>query len=397
MTLYTNQLEVVHEAELILERWGMVYLALRPRYGKTPISLTLARGKILFVTMRSAFAGVNKVVKELQKPNVTVCTYGTAHKYLNSYDTIILDEAHKNISSYPKESVSREKLQPILDNSPTADIIWLSGTPQIESNSKMFHQLNVSPRHSFSKYDSFYHWFNGSAHYKNKTDKRKGYGITGLVKHTGSNRPAINYDNTINFSEKVDPIMIRRGEEEQLVNIIVHHVRPPQKIIDGMIDIRTKSIAEIDGNTFIADGGAGKLSKQHQLAGGSAISVDGSGILLSDFKAIEIHKKHRDKNCCIFYKYVAEKEILKKYFNKEDLYQIDSNSTGIDLSHYDEMVIYSLTWSGSTYTQVLNRLVNTERKDMPDIHIYITDNSPDVALFRAVSMKHDFNSKYLDR
>ncbi len=365
--------------------------------GKTPISLSLISGNTLFLTVTSAIPGVKKVRDALGISDITITTYGSVHKHVDIYDYLILDEAHLKISSYPKMSKSREKLDLILEKNPNIKVIWLSGTPQIESSSKMFHQLNVCSRHSFSKYDDFYHWFNGSDNYQTKSCNRMGYGIKGLTKFTGSSRPSINYDETINFDNKIDPIMIRRGVDQELVNVIPVRIEPPEEIATAIHGIKTKSIAQMNGETFVSDGGASRLSKMHQLAGGSAISVANSGIMLSDFKAKEIHSKHGSNNCCIFYKYVAEKKILEEYFPSEDLFQIESNCTGIDLSHYDEMIIYSLTWSGSTYTQVLNRLVNTERSDIPNIYIYLTNNSPDDMIFRAVSRKNDFNTKFLDR
>ena len=150
-------------------------------------------------------------------------------------------------------------------------------------------------------------------------------------------------------------------------------------------------------NTFIAEGGASTLSKTHQMAGGSCINDKEEGIILSYYKAQEIARNHKGTNCCIFYKYVAEKEILSLYFDPKDLYQIDSNSTGIDLSHYDDAIIYSLTWSGSTFTQVRSRLVNTERKDTPNLYVYLTQDTPDTKIWEAVSNKLDFNTKFLQR
>ena len=395
MELYPEQQKVFTEASKILDKWSMVYLALRPRFGKTPISVSLVSGKTLFVTTKSALTGIHKVIKALNKSDITVSTYGAVHKCVEKYDYLIIDESHTNISSFPKMSKAREKLQLIVDRNTKIKIIYLSGTPSIESSAQLYHQLSLSPRHSFSQYDSFYKWWNGSAHYKNKICNLPGYGIPGSVKYTGASRPAIDYSKVINFNEKLEPIMIRRAEEEAAVRIHTVAVEAP-KFIQGMIsNIRTKSIATAIEHVFIADGGASKLSKAHQFAGGTGIADDGESYILSNFKAAEVYKNHKGANCCIFYKYVKEKELLCAYFDEKDLYQADSNCTGIDLSHYDEMIIYSLTWSGSNYVQALNRLVNTERKDIPNIYIYLTNSSPDNRIYEAVSNKRDVNSKFL--
>ena len=400
MKLYPEQEKVLQQAVEILDKYKMCYLALRPRFGKSLIAAQLADrymekgSRILFVSTKSAQAGIHKVIQEMGiAADIEVTTYGSTHKCKGTYDLIIADEAHSNISSYPRMSKAREKLDSLIHSKTI--IVWMSGTPSIESSSKLYHQLSLSPFHSFSKYDSFYHWFNGSAHYKNKTDNLIGYGIQGLTKYTGGSRPAINYDHTINFDDKFKPIMISRAEEEAAVKVIPCYVEPPKIIKEGISSIATKSIFISDYGIFIAEGGAGRLSKAHQLSGGTAIDDKDTSVFIDAFKAKEIYEKHKGNNCCIFYRYKAEKRLLCIYFPEEDLYQIDSNCTGIDMSHYDEAIVYSLTWSGSNYLQVLNRLVNSEREDIPKVYVYLTKGGPDQKIFEAVSNKRDYNQKFL--
>ncbi len=402
MKLYPEQEEVFQQAVEILDKYKMCYLALRPRFGKSLIAAQLADrymekgSRILFVSTKSAQSGIHKVIQEMGiTADIEVTTYGSTHKCKGTYDLIIVDEAHSNISSYPKMSKTREKLDSLIHSKTI--IIWMSGTPSIESSSKLYHQLSLSPFHSFSKYDSFYHWFNGSAHYKGKLDNLPGYGIQGLTKYTGSHRPSIDYDHTIDFDHKFKPMMITKAEEEHAVKVIPCYVEPPEIIKEGISSITAKSIFTSKYGTFIADGGAGKLSKAHQLSGGTAIDDEETAVILDSFKAEEIYKKHGNNNCCIFYKYKAERSLLSIFFPEEDLYQIDSSCTGRDLSHYDEAIIYSLTWSGSNYLQVLNRLVNSERKDTPEVYIYLTNHGPDQKIFEAVSNKRDYNQKFLSK
>jgi len=189
--------------------------------------------------------------------------------------------------------------------------------------------------------------------------------------------------------------MIRRSEEEAAVNTVVRYLEAPEIVKAGIHEITTRNIFQADESVFIADGGASKLSKAHQLSGGTCINDKGDGILLSYYKAQEVARNHKDTNSCIFYKYIAEKELLSLYFEEDRLFQIESNATGVDMSHFDEAVIYSLTWSGSTYVQVLSRLVNVNRKNTPNIYIYLTTNTPDTKIFESVSNKLDFNTKYL--
>ena len=74
--------------------------------------------------------------------------------------------------------------------------------------------------------------------------------------------------------------------------------------------------------------------------------------------------------------------------------QIDSNVMGLDLSHYDEAVIYSLTWSGQNYVQALSRLNNKKVKRVPAFYIYISTQT-ERDIYEAVSHKRDYNERFL--
>jgi len=394
MTLTKEQREVYSEAKDILNKWGMCYLALRPRFGKSLIAAELIRGtKSIIVTTKSAIPGFKKVLKAMDVDAI-VCTYGTAHKHIDRYDNICVDEAHSNISSYPKMSKSREKLQLIIDKNKDINIILMSGSPSIESGSQLFHQLNLSPKHKFSKYKDFYTWWNHRGHYSDGRDCG-GYGIEGSFKYTGGPRPVIDYSKVINFENEFNHIMIRKAESETAVEVILRYVEATEIINEGISSIKTKNIFMLAATPFIANGGASKMTKVSQLAGGTCIADDDEAYIISPFKAQHISELHKDSNCCVFYKYKKERELLEQYFNKDDIYQIDSNCTGLDLSHYDEMVIYSLSWSGANYLQVLNRLVNVNREDTPKVYIYLTVDSYDKTIYRAVSNKRDVNTKML--
>jgi len=391
MTLRPEQEEVLKEAKEILDKWNMVYLALRPRFGKSLIAANLINDNSLFVTVKSAIEGVEKVLSAFNI-NCDVINYESLHKVkTKKYDYLILDEANKNISRFPKMSKSRKELERFIHSD--IKIIWLSGTPSIESNAQLFHQLSISPRHSFRKYKNFYEWFFGSNHYKNNAKGLPGYGIEGIFKYTGGPRPVQDYSQIKPFSHKFKPIMITKAIEAA-IRTQIRYLEAPDFISEYISSVMTSGVFTTPDGTFIADGGAAKLSKAHQLSGGTCISDLGDGIILSDFKAAHIAKQGH-KNCCVFYKYIKEKELLSRFFPEKDLYQVDSNCLGIDLSHYDEMIIYSLTWSGQNFHQVKQRLVNVNRKTEPVIYIYLTTSGPDKKIYEAVSLKEDFNTKFL--
>ena len=346
----------------------------------------------LIVTTKSAVSGLEKVIKAMNGKNIDIVTYGKLKSINKKYDLICIDEAHSNISSFPKMSKARTELGKLIHKD--VSIVWSSGSPSIESSAQLYHQLSLSPRHSFSKYKSFHEWFYPKGHYADK-NKGGGYGIDGVFKYTGATRPIQDYSVVKDFSDKFDPIMIRRSEEEANVQIHIKHITPPDNVHLMISHINSVSISVSEYGTIIANNGASKISKTHQLSGGTAITEEHGAIVVDHFKAKAVHKQHKDTNTCVFYKYIAEKELLSEYFNEEDLYQVDSNCTGLDLSHYDDMAIFSLTWSGSNYVQVLNRLVNVNRQDIPNVYIYITKYGPDKKIYDSVSNKRNVNAKML--
>ena len=211
------------------------------------------------------------------------------------------------------------------------------------------------------------------------------------MKKIGYNKEAMDYSAVMPFPEKYEPIMIKRAEEDS-VKIVLDYLKETETIKTMKHLIKTNGAIEGEYET-LADGGASKLTKQHQLSGGTLITENGP-VIVDEYRAVYAHTHFKDKNCCIFYKYQMEKELLSKYFDPTDLYQVDSNVLGVDLSHYDSMVVYSLPWSGQNYLQMLSRLVNIHREDKPVVYILIA-GYPDIDIFEAVSRKRDFNQSML--
>jgi superfamily II DNA or RNA helicase len=154
MKLFDYQQEVYDKAKKILDEHGFVILTLDTRLGKSPISLSLAEGKTLFVTTKGAIPDVKKTAGAIGV-DCTVINYDSCHKCIDQYDTIIFDE-HHSISSYPRPSLRIKKLR---DMPKAKRYIYLSATPAVESHSQWFHPLQLCPTHQFSVYKNFYKWF----------------------------------------------------------------------------------------------------------------------------------------------------------------------------------------------------------------------------------------------
>jgi SNF2 family DNA or RNA helicase len=69
---------------------------------------------------------------------------------------------------------------------------------------------------------------------------------------------------------------------------------------------------------------------------------------------------------------------------------------GIDLAWLNgSMILYSLTFSGSTYEQILNRMNRFDRIEPIKVHVLLVKNSIEEKIFAAVSNKKNFNTTFM--
>lgn len=159
------QIEIAEKARVKILEYGIVYLAMQMRTGKTVTALHICKlllngmpGSVLFLTKKKVINDIDSQAKELGiKYNLDIINYESLHKLEPKYyDVMILDEAHC-IGAFPKPSERQKQLRSMLVNKYTR-LIYLSGTPTPESYSQIYHQLNVSEKYSVFDYDSFYQW-----------------------------------------------------------------------------------------------------------------------------------------------------------------------------------------------------------------------------------------------
>jgi hypothetical protein len=58
------------------------------------------------------------------------------------------------------------------------------------------------------------------------------------------------------------------------------------------------------------------------------------------------------------------------------------------------MIIYSLTFSGSTYSQILSRMCNWNRTEPIKVHVLMVRGSVEEYIYKAVSSKQSFNESF---
>jgi len=387
MKLYDWQADIAYQGKRILEDFNMLYLALFPRSGKSLITMqiindTYNNPKVLWVTPKSAIDGVIKVYHAMSMQfDVYTINYEQLHKIDDTYNVIVVDEVHK-IGAFPKPNKARKELGRIVNDK--TDIIWLSGTPKIESNSSLYHQLSLSPRHPWRRFKSFYRWHDQ-------------YGIKGLTKWTGASRPAVDYSQTKDLTFAYEDILI--SDSRTAMNAFKLHrvyVQPPKEIKALYADMQGQRICEWNGKVSVADSGAIRQNKLLQITGGTLIMEDETTEHISFYKVDAIYERFGADNIAIFYKYDAERVMLEKLYDNEQLFQIDSNSCGLDLSHFKAAAIMTPTFSGANFTQCMNRLANVNREDTPEIYLFHTRTGVDKLAFDKALDKYNDNLQFLE-
>ena len=218
------------------------------------------------------------------------------------------------------------------------------------------------------------------------------------------------YKETQDFSHTYNHLIIRMTRED--ANFVQHDItvnlhqfdllRDARSIYDavsrdGIFKLRNEADVTITTNGSPAT----RLIKLQQITGGSIIADDNKAYEFSSSKLSYLKTLDKNEKIAIYHKYKAEKQMIEDYVavcgftHKPLILQIDSNNTGVDLSHLDRMIIYSLTFSGSNYAQVLSRMANKDRKDKIVVDILLAKDTIDLDIYNAVSDKKNFNSSYL--
>lgn len=177
IALRPHQIECSAKGLSILRNYGIVYLAMQPRVGKTLTAIDIMQkaGKtnILFITkLGPAGKTIASIKGDLlaygPSYKSTIINYEMLHKLVGKpsktgevrlaytdFDCIVVDEAH-SCGAYPKANKTIRQVRALCWSK---DVIMLSGTPSPESYSQLYHQLYVSDRSPYKQFGTFYAWF----------------------------------------------------------------------------------------------------------------------------------------------------------------------------------------------------------------------------------------------
>ena len=375
-----HQIKAAKKLKKKLSRHNLAILAGQPRSGKTISFLEVAKDyrHPLIITQKSAIADIQK------HTDAVVTNYHQVKNLTNiGFDLVIIDECHRFIANAsPKRSQIWRDIRTLTQDVP---IIFSSGTLTPEGYAGLFNMLSLSDYSPWKRFTRFTQWYQ-------EYGRPYQMQINGLY--------ITKYDRTqeekILHEIKKYTVSITRKEAGHVHEatdrpVSVPLTRKQQKVLAALDE--DQLFADKNG-VILADTPAKMLTKSHQICGGF---VHGESGYLKEFKKkpkISWLQKNIDPDrTIILAHYIEEQKLLASLFPHTG--SITKNAEGVNLSHFDRMVIYSMSFSAATYEQVRARQMNFSRKKPIEI-IYLLSGI-DAYIYKAVQQKKNFTASWYRR
>lgn len=377
---FPHQVEYADKTLNLVRELGFAYIAFEERCGKTLTAILAVeastRSNILVLTKKSAIPDWEAT---LNKSNITksytVRNYEQAHKLKAEYDFIILDEAHHALSKYPKPSETWKNVKVLCADQP---IIFLSATPYAETTSQIYHQFALSSWSPFEE-TSFYKW-------------HKNWGIESSIRVAGREIKQYNLVKDYKLLPTIQKYFLRLSRSEigfeHEPEDKIHYVELTEGTKELYSTLEKHRIAHTkDDIPIIADTPGGLMQKLSQLVGGTMITEDKAFFTGNTEKIDYIKSCFGDcASVAIMHNYKLEKQLLEHHFSKALILQGDKYAEGVDLSHIEHLVIYSMSFRTSKYIQRRARQANKNRNSPIVVH-YILSGLIDTKVYDAVAIK----------
>lgn len=387
-----------------LTKYGLLYLAMQVRTGKSITSFAIAESvgakSVLFVTKKKALSSIeNDYIAFMPPFELDLKNWGSEHKATGNYDLIILDECH-GLSAFPKPSGRVKKIREVYDRCGQPNIILLSGTPTPESFSQIYHQVSWIRNNPFASYSNFYKFA------KDYVTVRQ-FKVQGMFRNDYSNcsEAAI---------QAMEPYTISYTQKEAgFKNEIIEEVLecPVDPIVVSIIKkLRKDRVVEFADKVILGDTGAKLMSKVHQLFSGTIKYEDGTHEVFDTTKAQFIKDKFGDQKIGIFYKFVAELEAIKSVFgdmitqdieefnstNKHIALQIVSGREGISLKNANAIVYYNIDFSANSYWQSRDRMTTIDRLESK-VYWVFSEKGIEKQIYKTVLEKKDYTIRHFNK
>ena len=277
-------------------------------------------------------------------------------------------------------------------------MILLSGTPATESASQWYHSFTISNvAKVWSDYKNFYRWAD-----KFVTIQKKYFGSIQCNDYSNANLNEI--------MKVIQPYVIfftqKEAGFETVIDENILYFETSQLQKSMIKQLIKESIKTGKNDTIIADSGAKKMSKCHQISNGTIILDSGNSIILDRSKAEFIKTKFKNNKIAIFYYYKKELELLQKVFAENLTTDLDefnttsknialqqiSGSEGISLKNAEFLIYYSFGFSGCKYIQGRDRMTTIDRKDNTVFFVF-EKNSIDEKIYNTIKNKKTYTEK----
>ena len=402
------QLPIIEKGASIINRYGVLRLHMQMRTGKTFTSYFIIEKmkfkRCLFIgTVKSCQGAADDYNAGKWSFSLAIINLESIHKIKeNDFDIVIIDEAHR-LGAFPKPGVRTKQVKELVYEK---RIIYLTGTPSPESYSQLFHQMWVSIFSPWCEYENFYKWV--KAGYVFPKDKWTPHGIKKDYKEA----------NVTKIWEDIKPISISLSQEEAgfKAKVIEHFIECPMSF---QLHYMKESI-EKDSITWfmkdnqivevICESATDLINKLSQLSGGT-IKVGEERYIIDRSKAFFIKQQFHGQKIAIYYRFIAEGDLLKSIFtnwtddfnqfnqsfDKTFICQIQSGREGVSLRTADAMVMYNIDFSATSYYQLRDRMQDSRRSEDSNIYWIISDMQFELEVYKAVCKKKDFTASYYKR
>lgn len=399
--LRPEQRTTVDKAKVILAEKNIVYIAAEVRVGKNFMSFFTAYESgwmnVLFVTKKKAIEGVESDYQKIDLPiRIKITNFEQAHKFINEFDGFIIDEAH-SCGAFAKPSNRTKILRELIGTKP---IILMSGSPTPESPSQIYHQFWISQYGPFQKYTNFYKWAKDFVNIKKKFIS--GFQINDYsdAKEELINQLVAPY--MVNLSQ-VDAGFTSFVDEEILTVQIDERMYRLMKILKKDKLYKMKS-----GHTILADTPVKLQTLFHQISSGTVKVDETNRQVLDESKAYFIKSKFAGQKISIFYKFIAEGELLRRIFpnntdspsefnkstDKTFICQVVSGREGVNLSTADALVMYNIDFSATSYWQARARMQTKDRTKASKLYWIFSEKGLEHFVYKAVVKKQNYTRKF---
>ena len=402
MELRDYQKDIVKRGVDVIVDHKLLYLQMEVRTGKTLTALSiceeLGARSVLFITKKKAISSIQDDYDNFGFSfDITIINNESLHKVVGKYDILVSDEHHRN-GSFPKPNKSTKFIKQRWANLP---MIFLSGTPNAESYSQVYHQYWVSKHSPFYMWPSFYKW---AIDFVNITTRNFGYADVKDYSSADYNKIKPYIDkHIITYTQK-------QAGFESNVNEHILHCDMSETTYDIMHTIKRDKIMQGRTGVIIADTAVKLQNKIHQLCGGSVILEDGTTAIIDHSKAEYIRDKFKGKKIGIFYKFKGELRILKHIFGdslcttleefngtyKNIALQIISGREGISLRQADALVYYNIDFSSISYFQSKDRMTTMNRQ-VNNVYWVFAKRGIEAKIYKSVINKKDYTVNMFKR